>query len=300
VMDIFYLVAMPSPSLPAFISRSVLRGKYLFLDLNPDPLAPDCPVACAGWEECSPDYEIQRQGFRFHAIEYVSGGEWELVTTWGKWTLGPGSVFTYGPDVAYSMKAVSRGGLSKYFLDFAEGLAGEDLRKAGIKEGVPGTLVQRRWLQDLLDQLIDAAQLRTAARRKVAGMIAGLLLERLREDLRPVQRLTPARLAYERCREYLAVHYLEVCNLQEVAKRCGVSQVHFCRLFQRYATESPHAFLIRLKVNHAAERIARGNVPVKVAAAEVGFDDPYHFSRVFKKVHGVAPSEFGAALNTPS
>lgn len=283
---------MNRPVLPPFISRSVLRGRYLFLDLNPGPAA-RCPVACAGWEDCSPDYEIQRQGFRFHALEYIAGGEWELRTPKGRWTLGPGSVFSYGPASSYSLQAVSKAGLSKYFLDFSSDSEMEELRQAGMEEGLPGMLGQRRWLQDLLDQLIDATHLRPAPRRRVAGLIAKLIVERLREDLRPAQRASPALLAYERCREYLAAHYLEVSSVSAAALHCGVSAVHLCRLFQRFGAESPHAFLVRLKVNHAAERIARSHLPVKAAAAEVGFDDPYHFSRVFKKVHGVAPSRFG-------
>jgi AraC-like DNA-binding protein len=48
-----------------------------------------------------------------------------------------------------------------------------------------------------------------------------------------------------------------------------------------------------MKMNHAAELITRANFSVKAAAVEVGFEDPYHFSRVFKRVHGVAPSLFG-------
>jgi AraC-like DNA-binding protein len=35
------------------------------------------------------------------------------------------------------------------------------------------------------------------------------------------------------------------------------------------------------------------NLLVKEAAAEVGFEDSYHFSRVFKKVVGIPPSRFG-------
>ncbi len=292
MMDLFYLACvMTRPVLPAFISRNVLRGRYLFLDLQPD--ATSGPVACAGWEKCSPDYEIRREGFRFPAIEYIAGGKWELLTPRGKWMLGPGAVFTYGPGTHYSLKAVSRTGLSKYFLDFTTPDSAEELRQAGLDEGVPGTLVKRRWWHDLLDQLIDAAQLRADARRKIATLIAGLLIERIREDLRPTQRPSSSQVAYERSREYLTAHYLEVSNLEHAAADCGVSQVHLCRLFQRFATESPYAYVTRLKINHAAERIARSNIPVKVAAAEVGFDDPYHFSRVFKKVHGVPPSRFG-------
>jgi len=30
-------------------------------------------VTCAGWEECSPEYEIKRDGFRYNALEYIAG-----------------------------------------------------------------------------------------------------------------------------------------------------------------------------------------------------------------------------------
>jgi AraC-like DNA-binding protein len=72
-----------------------------------------------------------------------------------------------------------------------------------------------------------------------------------------------------------------------------VSGAHLSRLFHRFDTELPKAFLMRLKMNHAAELILRGSLPVKAAAAQLGFEDPYHFSRCFKRVHGVAPSYFG-------
>ena len=281
------------PDLPNFISSSILRGRYVFLNLESGK-GVRCPVACAGWEDCAHDYEIRRSGFQFPAIEYIAGGEWEFVTDAGKWLLGPGSVFTYGPGVAYSIKARSHAGLCKYFLDFSDRTAVNRLRQAGLDPGRPGVLVQRRWIHDLLDQLIDVAQMRATSRMKVAGLISSLLLERIKEDIQPPQQLTQARLTFERCREYLASHYLRVSSLAEAARSCGVSPVHLCRLFQRFGNESPRSFVVRLKMSHAAERITRGNLPVKAAAAEVGFDDPFHFSRVFKGVHGMPPSKFGS------
>jgi AraC-like DNA-binding protein len=43
-------------------------------------------------------------------------------------------------------------------------------------------------------------------------------------------------------------------------------------------------------MNLAAEFLVDGRGLVKEAAQRVGFADPYHFSRCFKAVHGVAPS----------
>ncbi len=87
-------------------------------------------------------------------------------------------------------------------------------------------------------------------------------------------------------------HYLDFGQVAEIAKACGVSAVHLSRLFKQFDDETPKAYLGRLKMSHAAELILRKSLPIKQAAAEIGFDDPYHFSRVFKSYFGVSPSHF--------
>lgn len=283
---------MPARPLPGFISRRVIRGRYLFLNLDP-PASTELAVTCAGWEECDPGYEIQRDGFRYLALEYIVGGNWELETAKGKWTLGPGSIFTYGPRIRYSLKTLSGGGFSKYFVDFAGSSAARLIARTGLSGSRPERIVQRRWVPDLLDQLIESAHLRPAARTSLSRMLAPLILERVREDLRPGPRSSHARQSYENCRHYLTDNYLQIRSLSDAARACGVSPVHLSRLFRRFSTEGPSAFLARLKMNHAAELIARSNLSVSSAAQAAGYEDPYHFSRVFKRVHGVAPSFFG-------
>ena len=45
-------------------------------------------------------------------------------------------------------------------------------------------------------------------------------------------------------------------------------------------------------MRHAAERLEQAGVLVKQAAEEVGFADPFHFSRVFRSVLGLSPMAF--------
>ena len=265
-MDIFYHSQMGERPLPNFISQRVIRGRYLFLDLD-TPDSSDLIVTCAGWEECSASYEIKRDGFRYLALEYIMGGNWELETRGRKWKVGPGTVFTYGPTTSYSLKALSGG-------------------------ANPGCLLHRRWLQDLIEQLIEIAHMEPSSRTQFSKMLAPLILQRVRADLRAGPHFSHAQQSYEQCRRYLADHYLQIKSLSDAARACGLSSAHLSRLFHRFAIESPNQFLVRMKMNHAAELIARSSVPVKSAANSVGYDDPYHFSRVFKRVHGVAPSHF--------
>ena len=73
------LYGVKTESAPAFISRQVVRSRYLFVDLAP-PTRTAFAVTCAGREECTPDYRIRRDGFQYHAIELILSGNWELQT----------------------------------------------------------------------------------------------------------------------------------------------------------------------------------------------------------------------------
>jgi len=52
---------------------------------------------------------------------------------------------------------------------------------------------------------------------------------------------------------------------------------------------------MRLKLNKAASLLLTSSRPVHEVAAQVGFEDPYHFSRNFKKFHGLSPRNYRLA-----
>lgn len=83
-------------------------------------------------------------------------------------------------------------------------------------------------------------------------------------------------------------------SLGDLAAACGTSAAHVCRLFRRYGARSPYQALLRLKMARAASLLLDRALPVRQAGAEVGFEDPYHFSKAFKRVHGLSPQAFRA------
>jgi AraC-like DNA-binding protein len=278
---------------PPFAARQVIHGRYLFSPKAGPHRPQELRVLCAGFEECSADYDVRRDSFPCAALELIVGGRWEMESAEGRWTLESGMLFTYGPDCRYALGARSSGGLRKYFVDIEGRDAMKALHRAGLRPGLPVRLAHARWLQDVIEQIIDTSRLKGAHGERLATMLLPLVFERLLAD-REVggTRLSASRLAFERCRDHLAANYLQISDLDRAAQACGVSQVHLCRLFSKFASETPHAFVTQMRMNHAARLIARGDVSVKVAAMEVGYPDQGHFSRVFKRVLGCAPSRF--------
>jgi len=75
------------------------------------------------------------------------------------------------------------------------------------------------------------------------------------------------------------------------ASCCGLSEVHFRRLFKRYTGKSPKDFIISSKVSRAKEYLSQGK-SIKQTAVLLGFSDMFYFMRLFKKASGVTPGKF--------
>jgi hypothetical protein len=106
---------------PAFAERQVIHGRYLFSPKSGRHHPEELHILCAGFEECSADYDVSRASFPCAALELMVGGRWEMESAEGRWALESGMMFTYGPGCRYSLRARSSGGLHKYFVDMEGG-----------------------------------------------------------------------------------------------------------------------------------------------------------------------------------
>jgi len=111
----------------------------------------------------------------------------------------------------------------------------------------------------------------------------------------PDAAFSPAWQTYMRCRQHIERNYLEIATVNDAARKCFIDQAYLSRLFKRFAEESPLQLLTRLKMGRAAELLSNRDLLIKQVAEEVGFADPYHFSRVFKRVYGILPETFTQA-----
>jgi AraC-like DNA-binding protein len=87
-------------------------------------------------------------------------------------------------------------------------------------------------------------------------------------------------------------HLDEPLQVATLAARASVSPSHFFALFKRRIGCAPIDYFIRLRMQHACRLLDETMLSVKEVAATLGYDDPFYFSRVFKSVNRVAPSEY--------
>jgi AraC family transcriptional regulator, arabinose operon regulatory protein len=74
------------------------------------------------------------------------------------------------------------------------------------------------------------------------------------------------------------------------ARDAGMSAVHFTSRVREHTGLAPGTYLIRLRLQVALELLQRGNHNVAEAARAAGYEDPFYFSRLFRRHMGMAPS----------
>ncbi len=96
--------------------------------------------------------------------------------------------------------------------------------------------------------------------------------------------------------DFMEQHLDMSLTLEELAAHSGQSVPYYTRLFKERTNQSPMACFIQLKIRKTCELLDQTDLSIKQIAGELGYDDPYYFSRLFKKVQGCSPSTYRIAI----
>jgi AraC family transcriptional regulator len=89
---------------------------------------------------------------------------------------------------------------------------------------------------------------------------------------------------------------IHIRDLSEVARR---SPAHFSRKFKLAVGESPHAYVVRRRLERACHLMMTSAVPLSEIALTVGFSDQAHLCRLFRHAFGQSPANWRRELGIP-
>jgi AraC family transcriptional regulator, arabinose operon regulatory protein len=81
-------------------------------------------------------------------------------------------------------------------------------------------------------------------------------------------------------------------DLDELAQVAGMSASHYSAVFRSKVQSAPINFFTFLKIQEACRQLENTQLRIKEVAYQIGYSDPYHFSRVFTNMMGVSPRDF--------
>lgn len=93
-------------------------------------------------------------------------------------------------------------------------------------------------------------------------------------------------------KRYIHEHYREKLTLSEIAEHLTISPGYLSSTFSRYMNKTVSDYIAEVKIDHAKELIDSGQYLIYEIADQLGFENAYYFSKVFKKVTGMAPKNY--------
>ena len=181
-----------------------------------------------------------------------------------------------------------------------ESLVGEviqDLHRA-ISSPIFRSGIQDRSIQRILGLLVEELE----SPMRLGGLYVDSLAQALatryvllepaqirRKPAKPVG-LTPRVL--RRVREKIEANLDTDLSLQTLAQESGYSRAHFLRLFRLATGQTPHQFVLSLRLKRAQSQLKQGGAGIIDIALSCGFSSQSHMTSLFRQKLGTTPSEF--------
>lgn len=99
---------------------------------------------------------------------------------------------------------------------------------------------------------------------------------------------------------YIEKNYMKDVNLDEICSNSSVSKTYFCGLFKREMGIGIWDFLTECRVRRAEELIRENVLRNYEIAFDIGYENPGYFSKMFKRITGVTPSQYRKDLKQDS
>ena len=166
-----------------------------------------------------------------------------------------------------------------------------------------GAAQSHDWVRPVI-ALLDAAVCQLDHEQAVHGTIvhaASLLRKQINSQLAEGNSNERERLiAWQarKVRDYIDSHITGPILVSDLCALVRLSKAHFSRSFKHAFGESPHAFVVRRRLEIATQYMLQTDVPLSDIALRCGFADHAHFSKHFRQVNGLNPSAWRRTART--
>ncbi|MFW5844821.1 MAG: helix-turn-helix domain-containing protein, partial [Planctomycetota bacterium] len=138
----------------------------------------------------------------------------------------------------------------------------------------------------------EAARAQPFTGLRLSGLMLTIVAEILRGQAGEAQLRHEHLPLLEEAERYMAAHCHEDLRVSELADLAGLSPSHFRLLFAQHVGRSPREHLRHLRTERARQLLIGSDLSLTTVAHRCGFATVHSFSRAFRAVEGLAPSDW--------
>lgn len=253
-------------------------------------------IVCGGYEACAPDYDIHRTAYPYWFVKYTLAGKGTLQTDEGSYPLAPGTLSGFEPGMSHHYKSDDKDPLVHIFVTLVGDACRELFFRSNLRTHNVLHVEEPQETQAIFERLLSVGLQKPPHAHEICCHLlhVAVLFHTTIADQTHAHSPQTFR-TYEKCKQYIDTRFSSLESVSDAARICGVSLRYMSSLFKQYGAVTPSHYLMRLKLNKAANLLRTTDMTVKDIAASVGFEDPYHFSRNFKQLHGQSPRQYRGA-----
>ena len=278
------------------------QGQYYYGD--------DCPA----WAFSFDNQKAIEKPFNYHwhaelEVYYVEEGVYEIYSDQKTYTLNKGDIFIMRPGVDHSIRSTSHKakyfsvGISTRLLSLDEGHFFQTEFLEPLGRGMldfdpvvqPGDSNYHAFLAPI-EQIISSMPQKDKVSMFCSAInICCALIRRSVRNEKKSTGFSKEHEAVQQCIMYMQKNYMDKITLQQLAELSSLHPNYLCALFNKYTGSTPMAYLSKIRMRRARILLRETELNVRQVAERTGFNSASFFSKRFKAVMGVSPTEYGNA-----
>lgn len=259
--------------------------------------AVDIYLSTCGIQNCMANHSYGPGKREEYIIHFICEGSGIYQVGKERHSLQKGDFFVIPPNTEVYYKADESAPWDYLWVGFNGIKAATYLKHAGIDmTHLTGHYQNTSYILTCIQQMMLARTLtyHNELKRQAALLqILSALMEVHHSSLSPKEQDEyPHRIYLQQAIDYMNTHIKENIKINEIASFIGIDRSYLSGIFKNTLNISPQEYLLQLRIDKAAGLLKNTNEKIIVIANEIGYNDPQTFTKMFKKIKGVSPSDW--------
>lgn len=286
-----------------------MKGHYFkYLTAGPEDSRWGLYLKVAGYASNPPGapYPMQRHPSEYHfdwntgrvlneyQILYITGGTGVFETRQLRREIVPGMVFMVFPGQWHRYRPHHATGWDEYFLGFHGHIVSEVCERPFFRQANCARNIGHNIdiLTDIQEIISLAQHEKPGHQQLISGRVIKILAEIYAADKGREFSGKNIEKVIRQIRFAIREHYDRRIDFERLAREHNLGYSYFRRMFKRYTGLAPAQYHMQVRLQKSRDLLRSTDLSVKEIAYAVGFESPFHFSKMFRKKSGMSPKDF--------
>lgn len=254
----------------------------------------DLTVYHCGMEICKSGHYFGPAVRDHYLIHYVLDGQGTFQVDGQIYKLKKNQGFLICPKVITFYQADTENPWTYTWIGFKGVKAEQYLRYANIHRQQPiFSYYKGDYIERCFHDMIQSSKPDLASEIRLQGLLYMLLSELVENaDRSNFTKENQRDLYIKKAIQFIEMNFSREITITHVAEHLGLNRSYFSTLFKEALSVSPQEFLIKYRIDKAAELMVETSLSISEVSRSVGYNDPLAFSKIFRKIKGYSPTGY--------